>query len=226
MAGSACANAQTTAALGVNAYVSLDGLTGTITSLTCPKSGCTAGDQLEVVAVDKDDIEFEIVNSNASSAIFASTGSAETLAVTLGISPTAGYSHALGKAASVTQIATGWQNYTSCNSCSAASAKISSVFNTAVATTPLLDTLAVQGGKTKATQQVNVSTSADNLSTPTSSFDVTATLSLNPDGMTVGKLEFDAFALKLHTAPEPASMSILLISLGGLTFIRRRRLST
>src|SRR5690242_16690686 len=80
--GVAGANAATTATFAPNATVSLDGFTGTITSLSC--SSCTSGDQLQVFEVAKNVIEFEVVNSNSASSILSATGSqATTLSFTL-----------------------------------------------------------------------------------------------------------------------------------------------
>ncbi|MDR3530887.1 MAG: hypothetical protein P4L90_10080 [Rhodopila sp.] len=216
--------AQTTATFALNNSVSLDGLTAKITALSCPANGCTSGDQLVVVETSKNNLTFEVVNSSPSSSIFASTGSTETLSFTLTITPTAGYTHALGKASSVTQTAVGWEQYSSCNTCSGSSAKASTTFNTAVTTTPLLSTLAVQGKSATASQQT-VAGAADTITTATNSFTITSTLTLTPGTQTVGRLEFDSIAFKLHTTPEPASVSVLLVSFGGLLVARRRRLS-
>jgi hypothetical protein len=220
--GAGSALAQTTAALGIGATVSLDGFTGKITSLTCPLNGCTAGDQLAVVAGGSNNLTFEIINATPTSSIFASTGATETLSFTLSIAPTVGYTHRLGQAASVTQTAIGWQQYTSCTNCSGTSAKASSAFSVPVSTTPLLDTLAVQGKGTSPTQQT-VTSSADPITTPTNSFNITSTLSLTPSTRTVGRLEFDALALRLRTVPEPAAIGLMLVGLGGLLAARSRR---
>jgi hypothetical protein len=211
--------AQTTP-FALNNSVSLDGLTATIKTLTC--SACTSGDVLEVFEFSKNNLVFEVVNSTASSSIFSSTGSTATLNFTLTISPTAAYTHAYGKASSVTQTVVGWEQYTNCNTCSASSAKVSTTFNTAVTTTPLLSTLGVQG-KTIAPSQQTLVGAADNITTATNAFTISSSLTLTPGGNTVGRLEFDSLALRLHTVPEPASASVLLFSLGGLLIARRRR---
>jgi hypothetical protein len=170
-AGATGASAQTIASLALNATVSLDGLTGQITSLTCPANGCTAGDQLEVMEISRDNIQFEIVNSNSTSSIFASTGAAEQLQFTLTISPTPGYNHKVGSATSVTQNAAGWEQYTDCqdnasSNCNNASAQVSSTFNTTVSTPTLLSTLTAQDKNTTASQQT-LNGVADNIATAT-----------------------------------------------------------
>jgi hypothetical protein len=212
--------AQTTSFVSGNS-VSLDGLTAKITALSC--SACTSGDVLEVFEFSKNNLVFEVVNPTASSSIFSSTGSTETLSFTLAISPTAGYTHASGKASSVTQTAVGWEQYTNCTTCSNSSAIASTTFSPAVTTNPLLSTLGIQNKNTAPSQQTLVGI-ADNIATATNTFTISSSLTLTPGvGVTVGRLEFDSLALRLHTVPEPASASVLLFSLGGLLIARRRR---
>ncbi len=117
----------------LNNSVSFDGLTATITSLSCTSTvACATDNELEVTSLDRDDLQFEIVNSNPGSAIFAgTTGSTasetDTLTFTLSIVADPDYSHAIGTPSSVTTSATGWQAYSSCDPCSGVSATGSSV---------------------------------------------------------------------------------------------------
>jgi hypothetical protein len=223
-AGATGGLAQTAAPLALDATVTLDGLTGKITSLTLPAGGLTSGAELEVVAGSGDNLTFELVNSNgSSSAIFASSRATETLAFTLQVTPTAGYTEQLGKVSTVTQSAVGFQAYTNCHTCSGSSATVSTTFNTAATTSPLTNSLAIQGDGMMATQQT-ISGTADGITTPTSSINITSTLTLTPHSETVNQLAFNALTLKLHTVPEPASASLLLVGLGCVLMTRRRRL--
>jgi hypothetical protein len=229
-AGATGAAAQTAITpFALNNTVSLDGLTATITSLSCPASGCTSGDQLEIVTVSRGNLEFEVVNSSASSSIFAApTGSnstvTETLAFTIKIAPTSGYTHRIGTPTKVTESATGWQAYSTCSTCSQESAPISAAFTgSSVTTNPLAGALPLQTQDTTASQ-VSFTSSTDSITTAASPFVISSTLQLINNGNTATKLEFDAYALTLHTAPEPASVAVLLIGLGGLAMARRRRI--
>lgn len=223
-AGATGGVAQTTATLANAATVSLDGLTGPISGLSCPTSGCTSGDQLEVVAVSPDNLAFEIVTSSASSSIFAASNGkhteTETLSHALTVPPTTGSGHKIGSPKSVTQAATGHQNLNNCSPCANDSATASSVFaGSTVPSTPLLSTLA-QGGSA----QVTNTSITDPLSSVANPFTITTTLNLSNSGDVANSLKFNAFALQLHTVAEPATVSVLLVSLGGLLAARRRRL--
>ena len=223
-AGATGSLAQTAAPLALGATVSLDGLTGEITSLTLPAGGLTSGAEFGVVAPSRDNLVFELYNVHGStSTIFASLGSTESLTFTIQITPTVGYTAKLGKASTVTQDLYGFQAYSNCTTCSGASATVSTTFNTAVKTSPLTNSLAIQGEGVTATQQV-VDGNTDSITTPTSSINITSTLTLTPHGETVNDLAFRALTLQLHTVPEPVSASLLLVGFGGLLMTRRRRL--
>jgi hypothetical protein len=240
-AGATGAQAQTIAALVNQATVTLDGLTATITALSCPTNGCSSGDELEVVSPSRDNLVFEVVNSGATtSSIFSAPSSAETMTFTLTISPVPNYGHALGSVTSASTTATGYaafncsstgngngggggENKGVCSSLSGPTAS-SSFIGTQVAPSPLTDTLPIQYSVTSfsgGTQESN-SASSTGFGT-TNSFSDNVTLTLDPSSNPVERLEFDAFALQLHSVPEPATAAILLASLTGLAMARRRR---
>ncbi len=89
-------------------------------------------------------------------------------------------------------------------------------------TLTLTDTLARQTGQQTVASGGGTPAS---FSQATNSFTVAETLTLSQNGgQMLNRLQFDNTVLRLHTAPEPASIVLLLFGLGGLAVARCRRL--
>jgi hypothetical protein len=197
--------------------------TCTISSNGGTTSNCASGNNLELEAVPsgRDTLTFEILNSaTPGSAILTSTSGTSTL--TVGLTFTG--SPSTFKATGVTSTTTGYAGF-NCSSCSGLSSPTGqTTFTNPAVTTPLTDSLPLQKGLANsgsATQETNAASATS--FTAANSFTATNVLTLNPAGKTVERLEFDAFALRFTTAPEPASLSLLLFGVGGLAMVQRRR---
>jgi hypothetical protein len=183
-------------------------------------SACTSGDGLELLAVPsgRDTVTFDIVNTSSGSAILsATTGNGESvLTVALAVTSNAGYSPTGTKATTAMLTTTGFNNCSTTNGCTAV---VSAAFSAGATATPLMDVLP------KNTLPDNIPNGANNFSTASNSFTVTEALTLNPTTRTVTDLSISLVALKLTTTPEPASITVVLIALGGLVAARRRQQS-
>jgi hypothetical protein len=236
-AGATSVLAQTTTSLVNGNSVTLDGLTATISGFSCTSGACSSNDILEVVAVSRDNIEFEIVNTggSTSSILVAPTGihtGSETLGITLTIKGTAGYNHEIGTPSSAIETATGYNYYNTCTpNCNSEAATGSSTFSgtgTSATTNPLTGSLTVKTGTQTQESYTSPASGSDSITTPSlgnlsNSFTIASTLTLTNNGKSASRVEFDAYALTLHTAPEPASIAVMLCGLGGLAMVRRRR---
>lgn len=199
-------------------------------------SNCTScgGDSLELLSSATGTIDLEVVNTaNPGTSAILSTTSTATLTYTLAFAPLAGSNATV---TAVTQTATGQDNCSGSQSghkaCSGTASAMFAGLATGVAATPatLTDTL------TPTTGTGTVTVSPTPMSSTTfmqggpmgtavgvNTFTVGETLSLSHNMQTVSDLAFDALTLKLNTAPEPASIAIFFVGLGGVAIARRRR---
>jgi PEP-CTERM motif len=204
--------------------------------LTATISGCSAtcsGDTLELISSGRDTISIETINTATSgSAILASANSTGTApaAVTLGytltfaINPSSKLTGTV--VTSATQTAVGSDNCTGgCTTATGSAVLADSTAKTAPTitfspSTSLTDNLT----PTTLSNTVSIASGASTFSPAANAFTVTESLNLNGSATTTD-LAFNTLVLKLNTAPEPASMSVMLIALGGLAAARRRRSS-
>jgi len=180
-------------------------------------TACSTHDGLELVAVPsgRDAVTFEIVNATSGSAIFSvpNMGGQDVLNAVLTVTPNASYLPSGSKATTAMLTTTG---YNSCSTGVGCVATASAAFSAGATVTQLVDTLPKNNGL-----DVNPN-GPNNFSTASNSFTVAETLTLNPTH-TVTDLALNIVALKLTTTPEPTSITVVLIALGGLVAARRRR---
>jgi hypothetical protein len=206
--------AQTVAMANLNT-LSAYGLTATITncSATC------AGDSLVVVPTGRGTITFEVLNTlNPLTSAILSTTTSATLTFDLVISANTSY-HPLGSVVSNASLTSVGYRFCSGGG-TACSAVATASFSAGTTATPLTDTLPTSSSTSTQVSMVN---SPSSFSPASNSFTVVESLSLNKNGQTAGNLAFDSLALKLTTTPEPASIAVLLMALGGLVMARPRR---
>jgi hypothetical protein len=225
---------------GSNAWAAnpllLDGSGGTLSwfgfnvSASCteglngaPVTACTSGVnglQLQAVPSGRGTVTFQVVNTNSASAIFSGVrGTGRDLAiVVLTFTPNLSYLP-LGSTATTATLTTVGFNNCSVGGCSASA---SAAFSAGAAVTTLLDTLSQSTSPTAQT----IAAGPNNFGTASNSFTVTETLTDNPmSASTVSSLRLNSVALKLTSAPEPASATVVLMGLSGLMMARRRRQS-
>jgi hypothetical protein len=207
--------------------LSLYGLTFSISS--CKENGVTCsstdGLVLEGVSSGRGTITVEVANATAGSAALSQTnGSSATnsLALTLTVSPTAGYpGSTMVSAATLTAAGVDTYSCSTGHSSCAASVNDTATFNGITISPGVLTAdLANQAG-TQTASQPSTSVTADN------SFTVAESVSLRTNDSSSwyngSTLQLNTLALKFTTTPEPASITILMLGLGGLAVARRRR---
>jgi hypothetical protein len=188
-------------------------------------SGCTSANDLELEAVPsgRGNLTFEIVNTGGTgSAILAATRTSGndvlTVGLTFALSPGTPNTYTAVQPATVSAI--GYADLTSSKTGVVSTA--SSVFtNAVVSPNPLAANLIPDVSGTPIQQTPSSTTTSF---TPDNAFTVTSTLTLNANNHSVNELQYNVLALKLRTAPEPASLSIFALGLGGIMIVRRRRL--
>jgi hypothetical protein len=182
-------------------------------------TGCTGsganGLQLQAVPSGRGTVTFEIVNVNSGSAIFSGTALSgrDLVTVVLTFTPNLSYLPA-GSTATTATLTTIGSNNCSPGSCRASA---SAAFSAGTGVTTLLDTLS------QSPKEQTVSAGPNGFSTPSNAFTVTETLTDDPSFSLVHSLRLNSVALKLTTAPEPASVTMMLMGLSGLVMARRRR---
>jgi hypothetical protein len=208
--------------------LALYGLTFSVSSCTITGTTCAAaGLDLSGVAAGRGNIEFEVVNPSGSSnailsrALTSASGSS-TLQFTIGVAQTSGQPNTLATSAAL--IDTGIRNYTCASGhsgCSATASASLNFSNITITTDPLTQALtSVQPGS-------QISTSPTDTATGDHTFSFVETLTLTTQGNgtynTVGTLQLNTVAVLFRAAPEPASMAVMMVALGGLAVVRRRR---
>jgi PEP-CTERM motif len=196
--------------------------------LTATISSCSAtcnGDSIELISSGRDTISIETINTATSgSAILApATGSPTTpvalsYTLTFALNPSSTLKGTVVNSA--TQTAVGSDNCTGGCTTATGSATLAASTVTFSPSATLTDNLTT----TTASNTVSIPSGASTFSTGTNAFTVAESLNLHGSATTTD-LAFNTLVLKLNTAPEPASMSVMLIALGGLAAARRRRSS-
>jgi hypothetical protein len=205
---------------------SINGLKLTVSGCTVTgtsSSGDCTSDELVATSGNRGGITFQIQSNSgtASAALTNSSGRNQTnnvvMTYTITVADNASSKTVIG--ASETLI--GENNITtgSCSSNCASqtpTATGSSSFSVTATPNPLLDTLAVSATNPQ-TAPVNTNTLNSN------SFTLSETLTLNNGRDTNNGLKINTFALHFTTTPEPASITLLVLALGGLAAARMRR---
>jgi hypothetical protein len=207
--------------------LSLYGLTFAISGCTLTGSSCSAsGLDLQGVAAGRGNIEFQIVNSAGSSSAALSraltgTGSGSgstTLLFTITVSPTPGQPTTLVTSAAL--IDTGTRYYTCASGHSGCSATATASLQVAGSTLLSQSLTANQSALQSQTSSIYTTTGINAFSFVEN---VTLNTSTASNYSAGGTLRLNTVAVKFHTAPEPASIGIMLCALGGLAAARWRR---
>jgi hypothetical protein len=189
---------------------------------------CAASNKLELLQIvsARDTITFEVIgytstnpSTTATSAALTATGSGLTqLNITLKV--TSNGTEPNTKVTTGTLTTKGLDAYDFSSTGTTATA--SAAFSAGTSATTLTDALAPSVTTGTASSQT-VSNGPNSFSPAAAAFTITDSLDLNPNGHTINALSFSSVALKLTTTPEPASVTVMLLALGGLTMVRRRR---
>jgi PEP-CTERM motif len=216
--------------LSTGDFIDLFGLKIAVGS-TCSIGGttCSATDGLvlEGVSTGRGTVTFEVANKTAGSNILAATqgGSPQTLSVNFTVTPSGADAGATVSQATNFSIS----GIDECTSVPAPPPPKTCVAASAVATlgagfsSPSL-TAALPISTTSNAVVTSASSGSSTFSGSPNTFTVSDVLTLNPAG-TATSLSAQALVLQLHTVPEPASISVVLMGLGGLVMARRRRRS-
>jgi len=211
----------------------LYGLTFSISSCSLTVNGiagaCPTGMLLQNVPAGRGNIEFAVVNSNSLLPVVSratSDGAGTTsLSFVITVSST-GAPAPSTLATSAALIASGVRDITctgsGCVTNTTATASISNYGGSVSNLATLTQSLAGPGSQTQ-----TLSTAADPF-TPDNAFHFRETLSLtraNTGSYTGLTLKLNSAAVLFRAAPEPASISALLVGLAGLVVARRRRRS-
>jgi len=216
-------------ALGNGNSLALYGLTFTVSSCTLSGSACGASNLiLENVAAGRGNIEFQVRNSTASNPIISRAANAGTgttqLQFTIAVSQPVG-----NPATTVTSLSLNNSGIRSINctgsgtGCEAGTTATAVIDNISLVTGLVSHT---QGLTSNSPSLQTLATVPDPF-TPDNAFSFRETLSV-----TTSANNYDALTLRLNNvgvlfraAPEPASISALLVGLAGLVVARRRRRS-
>jgi hypothetical protein len=227
---SALAAEPTTVLFGGNS-INLDGLTITIDptvgSCKIDGSNCTATDGLvlEGVSTGRGTITFEVANATLSSNILSTTtpnSATQSLSVKFDITPNTSW-HGGGIVKGATGVSmTGIDECTSGIGHTCVGSSASATLSTGWTPTSLSASLPVS---TTSSSLVSGSSGSSVLSPNSNTFTVSESLTLNPTSKSGSALDLTIQTLAFHltTAPEPASMSVLLVGVGALMASRRRR---
>jgi hypothetical protein len=207
--------------LTTGANFSLEGLNLKIVSCTVTGSGSCGNAELVAISASRGAISFllvgdgGIVGGTQSAALTGTKNTNTSLSLVLAVSQ-AGSSKVVNDVSAST---VGTYDLGSCSgSCSTAPvATGAATVNVATGGTPLLDTL------TQNTSQQTQASGPMTLNTPTGSFNLTETLTLNVGNFNISSFNIFSQLITFHPAPEPATLSIMLLGLGGLAIARRRR---
>ncbi len=203
--------------------------------LTFKISGCTAncsGLDLQGVPDGRGNIEYEVVSSaGAGSAALSrniNTGSSgsTTLSFTITVSATSGQPNTLVTSAALMdsgiQSFTCASGYSSCASGTTAGATLTSFSGVTMTPSTVSQALTLNQSALQTTALSTKSTD-----TGDNSFYYLETLTLSSNGSTQyvagSTLQLNTVATVFRAAPEPASMTVLMVALGGLAVARRRR---
>jgi hypothetical protein len=214
---------------------SITGCQVAVNAASAATHACASGDNLQLVAVStgRGTITVEIIGTGtpASAALTETTtgsNAQSNLIVGLSVALNPSYGTKTTKVTSAQLITNGIEKFTKCagTGCSPDQAIASAALSGSGAPVSLLTAnLALQDKNTAQTTQTVSSAVGNFTGAGSSAFTITETLNLTNTSDGLGGLRFNYAMLTLHTAPEPASIGIMLLGLGGLAAVRRRRRS-
>jgi hypothetical protein len=212
--------------------INLYGLTITVGS-TCSIAGvaCSATDNLVLQSVNtgRGTISFEVANKVAGSNILSSTtrnGASQILNVNFAVTPNGAF-HGGGIVSTAANLSiSGVDECTSGLSGTCVATKAVATLGSSSTWSPTSLTASLPISTTSGSVVASSASGSSTLMPNSNSFTVSDVLTLNPASAGISgilNLNVQTLALKLSTVPEPASMAVLLVGLGGLGMARGRR---
>jgi hypothetical protein len=203
---------------GSGTVLTLNGLTFTVTTCTVKLGSatvhnCASSDNLELLGVStgRGTVTLDVIGTGGGPIFSLASSANQTDTLTLGLS-------AATNAPATAKVSSATLTLNATGPSSGGWGTNSASWTQTVSLHPSPLALALTGASTATTASSNWSPT-----TSGSSFTITDTIALTRTGCSGCTISLSSAVEKFNTAPEPASIGVLLLGLGGLAMARRRR---